>query len=81
VRDVQAVVSARNGDTVALRGPLVDETFRFKDKVVVLGDVPLLGRLFRKEGKTTLRKRLYIFVTPTEVMPDGSARPATNGGL
>ena len=71
VREVQAVVQVKNGETVALRGPLVDETFRFSDKVVVLGDVPLLGRLFRTEGKTTLHKRLYIFVTPVEVGPDG----------
>jgi beta-lactamase regulating signal transducer with metallopeptidase domain len=74
MREVQAVVPAKNGDTVALRGPLVEEVFRFKDKVVVLGDVPLLGRLFRKEGKTTLHKRLYIFVTPVEVGPDGSRK-------
>jgi general secretion pathway protein D len=74
VREVQAVVPVKNGDTVALRGPLVDEVLRFKDKVVVLGDVPLLGRLFRTEGKTTLHKRLYIFVTPVEVGPDGSRK-------
>jgi type II secretory pathway component GspD/PulD (secretin) len=71
VREVQAVVPVKNGETVALRGPLVEEVFRFKDKVVVLGDVPLLGRLFRTEGKTTLHKRLYIFVTPVEVTADG----------
>ena len=74
VREVQAVVPVKNGETVALRGPLVEEVFHFKDKVVVLGDVPLLGRLFRTEGKTTLHKRLYIFVTPVEVGPDGSRK-------
>lgn len=71
VREVQAVTTTKSGETVALRGPLVEETVRFKDKVVVLGDVPLLGRLFRKEGKTTLHKRLYVFVTTTEITPDG----------
>lgn len=74
VREVHAEVPVKNGDTVALRGPLVDEIVQFKDKVVVLGDVPFLGRLFRKEGKTTLYKRLYVFVTPVEVALDGQRK-------
>jgi hypothetical protein len=55
------------GGTLALRGPLVTETVRMKDKVPVLGDVPLLGRLFRSESTSTYQKRLYVFVSPVEV--------------
>lgn len=55
---------ARAGETVLLRGPLVTETRRTVDKVVGLGDLPLLGRLFRNESSSTVRKRLYVFVTP-----------------
>lgn len=51
------------GQTLILRGPEVPQTIYFKDKVPVLGDIPLLGRLFRKEGKQSIPKRLYVLVT------------------
>jgi len=63
----------RPGETAVLRGPLVTETVRVKDKVPVLGDVPLLGRLFRSESTSTFKKRLYVFVTPVEM--DAGGRP------
>lgn len=74
VRNVQANSLAKNGETVALRGPWVDEVIQFKDKVPVLGDIPLLGRMFRSEGKSTLRKSLYIFVTPIELTATGERK-------
>jgi type II secretory pathway component GspD/PulD (secretin) len=36
-------------------------------KVPVLGDVPVLGRLFRSENSRTVKKNLMIFVTATIV--------------
>ena len=71
VRVMRADSISRPGETVALRGPLVADTKLLKDKVPVLGDVPLMGRLFRSESKSTVRKRLYVFVTPTEVTTTG----------
>ncbi|MCC7377415.1 MAG: hypothetical protein IT581_22330 [Verrucomicrobiales bacterium] len=56
---------AKAGETIILRGPLVTEVQRNVDKVAVLGDLPLLGRLFRQESTNTVRKRLYLFVTPS----------------
>jgi len=38
-----------------------------RDKVPVLGDVPVLGRLFRSENSRTVKKNLMIFVTATIV--------------
>lgn len=61
------------GGTLALRGPIATETVRMKDKVPVLGDVPLLGRLFRSESTSTYKKRLYVFVTPVET--DATGKP------
>lgn len=56
---------AKSGETVLLRGPLVTEVQRQVDKVVFLGDLPLIGGFFRQESTNTVRKRLYIFVTVT----------------
>jgi type II secretory pathway component GspD/PulD (secretin) len=43
-----------------------------KDQVPMLGDLPLVGRLFRSESKTTNKKNLLIFVTPLLIDPAGN---------
>jgi len=43
-----------------------------KDKVPLLGDLPLVGRLFRSESSQKSKKNLMIFVTPTIINPDGT---------
>lgn len=72
VRETQSTVTAKVGEVIALRGPLAENVVRYKDKVPVLGDVPLLGRLFRKEGSQVQRKRLYVFVQPATIDAQGN---------
>ena len=43
-----------------------------KDKVPVLGNLPLVGRLFQSQSKTSNKKNLMIFVTATIVDPAGN---------
>ena len=74
VRVAMATPLIKLGDTVVLRGPTGDNTIRFKDKVPVLGDIPLLGRLFRKEEKQVQQKRVYVFVSPVEVDAKGETK-------
>jgi type II secretory pathway component GspD/PulD (secretin) len=38
----------------------------------VLGDIPLVGRWFRSESKTTAKKNLLVFITPTLIDPAGN---------
>ena len=63
-REVQTQVLVNNGDTVVLGGiyesTLTDEL----DKVPVLGDLPLIGSLFRHTLKRDEKAELLIFVTP-----------------
>jgi type II secretory pathway component GspD/PulD (secretin) len=49
-----------------------ESTTSFKDKVPVLGDLPLFGRFFRSESKSSRKKNLLIFVTPTLIDPAGN---------
>ena len=42
------------------------------NKVPVLGDLPMLGRLFRSENHEPSKKNLLIFVTPTLIDPAGN---------
>jgi type II secretory pathway component GspD/PulD (secretin)/beta-lactamase regulating signal transducer with metallopeptidase domain len=61
-----------DGQTIVLGGLISDDVRRQRDKVPVLGDIPMLGRLFRSEKNTTAKKNLVIFVTPTLIDPAGN---------
>ena len=49
-----------------------EHAVRFNDRVPILGDIPLIGRLFRNEGESTQKRNLLIFVTANLVSPGGS---------
>jgi len=70
----QVVTSANvwDGQTVVLGGLISEDVTKFKDKVPVLGDLPLVGRLFRSESSSTAKKNLMIFVTPTIIDAAGN---------
>jgi general secretion pathway protein D len=61
-----------DGQTVVLGGLIAEDVQKIKDKVPVLGDIPLLGRFFRSEAMSTIKKNLIIFVTPTIIDPAGN---------
>ena len=63
VRQAETHVKLWDGQTVILGGMISSQVQTTKDKVPVLGDLPLAGRLFRSESKTTIRKNLLVFVT------------------
>jgi type II secretory pathway component GspD/PulD (secretin)/tetratricopeptide (TPR) repeat protein len=70
----QVVTSAIvwDGQTVVLGGLISENVTRTKDKVPLLGDLPLAGRFFRSESSSTKKKNLLIFVTPTIIDPAGN---------
>ena len=72
VRQVITSVNVWDGQTVALGGLITSVVTTEKDKVPVLGDVPFLGRLFQSQTKSSTKKNLMIFVTPTIVDPAGN---------
>jgi len=72
VRQVITTVNVWDGQTVVLGGLVASTTQSEVDKVPVIGDLPLLGRLFQSQTKTALKKNLMIFVTATIVDPAGN---------
>jgi type II secretory pathway component GspD/PulD (secretin) len=74
VRQQQMTASVRvwDGQTVVLGGLPPETVAALKDQVPVLGDLPLLGRLFRSESKNASKKNLLVFVTPTLIDPAGN---------
>lgn len=72
VREVQTEVTIFDGATVVLGGLTRDEIITVDDSVPVLGDIPLLGRLFRSKGETRQKRNLLIFVSANLISPGGS---------
>jgi general secretion pathway protein D len=63
VRRIQTNVTLLDGETIALGGLIREDVQKVNDKVPVLGDIPLLGRLFRSKVDQHIKKNLTIFVT------------------
>jgi len=72
LRQVTTSAIVWDGQTVVLGGLTTEDVTKLKDKVPVLGDLPLVGRLFRSESNQTKKKNLVIFVTPTIIDPAGN---------
>ena len=60
----QTTVSARSGQTVILGGLITKNQNELTRRVPYLGDIPVLGRLFRFDSVTTDRRELLIILTP-----------------
>jgi type IV pilus assembly protein PilQ len=63
-RSVQTQVLVNNGDTVVLGGIYETSTAEGETKIPLLGDIPILGYLFRSTSKSNSKSELLIFVTP-----------------
>jgi general secretion pathway protein D len=76
-RKIETSVIADDGEIIVLGG-LVEQTESMtNEKVPVLGDIPVAGRLFRSEGKGLARTNLMVFIRPTIVRNRADARNAT----
>ncbi len=62
--EINTNVLVDNGETVVLGGIFEQQTINQQTKVPFLGDIPYLGRLFRKDVKSDNKSELLIFVTP-----------------
>ncbi|MDX1952137.1 MAG: hypothetical protein SFY81_08115 [Verrucomicrobiota bacterium] len=72
VRQVTTTAVVWDGQTIYLGGLIAENVTKTKDKVPVLGDIPLLGRFFRSESSSSSKKNLVVFVTPTIIDPAGN---------
>ena len=63
-KQIQTKVLLDNGETVVIGGIYEQTKSESTTKVPVLGDIPLLGALFRKKNKVDNRTELLIFLTP-----------------
>lgn len=71
-RNVQTSVVIWDGQTVVLGGLMREDVSKLDDKVPFLGDLPVIGRLFRSKVTSRSKRNLLIFVTANLVDPAGN---------
>jgi pilus assembly protein CpaC len=77
VRRAQTIVSMHPAQTLVVGGLLQQQDAELTQKVPVLGDLPVIGPLFRSTSFQRQDSDLVIFVTPTIVEPDAGHTPQT----
>ncbi|GAB3287010.1 type II secretion system secretin GspD [Parahaliea aestuarii] len=76
-RKLQTKVLAANNRVVVLGGLIKDDVSDGQQKVPLLGDIPVLGRLFRSDRVEVVKTNLLIFIRPTIIRDDRELEGAT----
>src|SRR5229473_1144124 len=63
-RTAKTTVVAKDQETVVLGGIMQDRTIESVSKTPILGDIPLLGHLFREQSHHKVKTNLLLFLTP-----------------
>lgn len=69
-RRTESEINLRNGETMVISGLIDSSASKTADKFPLLGDIPVIGKLFRSDGFRGQRTELVVFVTPRIVAPD-----------
>ncbi|HSJ01604.1 MAG TPA: type II and III secretion system protein, partial [Verrucomicrobium sp.] len=70
-RKVTTAVTVWDGQTVAMGGLIREDVQDVEDKVPILGDIPIIGRLFQSKAEDHFKRNLMIFVTAKLIDPSG----------
>ena len=81
VRSLSTSVEIYNGSTVVMGGMITEERYGEEDKIPILGDIPILGHLFRYKYDQSEKKNLLIFVSARLVDPAGRVVKGTGTPL
>ncbi len=76
-RVINTIVLADDGGTVVLGGLITDDRQLTQQKVPVLGDVPLVGNLFKSRSNTSTKRTLFVFMRPTILRSAADGRTAS----
>ncbi len=75
-REIKTTITVASGEIAVLGGLLDDNERRTIQKIPLLGDIPILGELFKSRGKSRVKTNLMIFIRPT-ILRSQSDREAT----
>ncbi|AZR74118.1 hypothetical protein BBF96_12340 [Anoxybacter fermentans] len=63
-REAETIIRCKAGETIVIGGLARESVIQYENRIPLLGDIPILGRLFRTVRDETKRSDLYIFITP-----------------
>jgi general secretion pathway protein D len=73
-RTAKTTVVVKSGETVVIGGMIQDDSDKGTGKVPLLGDIPLLGWLFKTRSFSNTRTNLFVFITPRIIEQPEDAR-------
>lgn len=73
-REVETIVRVKDGETIVLGGVYEGDSAQEEFRVPILGEIPYIGFLFRKNTQSNKKRELLIFVTPKIIKDSLSAR-------
>ena len=76
-REIENTITVDEGDIVGIGGLLDDNDRRTLDRVPFLGDIPVIGNLFRSRGRSRARTNLMVFIRPTIIRTAEDAQEMT----
>ena len=72
-RSIESNVVVDDGNIIVIGGLLEDSYSQGQDKVPVMGDIPVLGNLFRSENRTRNKTNLMVFLRPIVVRDNATS--------
>ncbi len=76
-RSIETTVLVDDGQTVVIGGLISDDTKKGDSKVPLLGDIPLIGNLFKYQTRSRDKTNLMVFLRPTVIRDSKSAAQLT----
>ncbi len=77
-RRATTTVTVKDGQTVVIGGLIQDRYERIEKKIPLLGDIPIIGLLFRNKSEATSKTELLIVLTPHVTSTPGEIKERTN---
>ena len=77
-RSIETSVLIQDGNIIVLGGLIEDRISENINKVPLLGDIPVLGNLFKTQGRSHKKTNLMVFLRPYVMRDDDSASAITN---
>jgi general secretion pathway protein D len=68
-RNVDTTINLRDGETVIIGGLIKDEERKSSNKIPLLGDIPIVGKLFSRSDDGTVKTDILMSITPNIVRP------------
>ncbi|MGB3794915.1 MAG: type II secretion system secretin GspD [Alteraurantiacibacter sp.] len=76
-RSINTTVLADDGQTIILGGLISDDEIQTRSQVPILGDIPIVGELFKSRRESKTRRTLFVFLRPTILRDSRSVADAS----